>query len=57
MKNCNKGEGIMVLFRNGDSNDSCELGGRETGGGGLSIEIFQGFVFFFNIHLFGCIGL
>ena len=31
---------ITVLFQNGDSNDSYELGGRETSGGGISIEIF-----------------
>lgn len=50
MKNCNKGEGIMVLFQNGDSNDSYELGRRETGVGGISIEVFQGLlVFFFQV--------
>lgn len=42
----------MVLFQNGDSNDSYELGGRETGVGGISIEVYQsflGFFFFFEI--------
>ena len=55
MKNCNEGEGITVLFQNGDSNDSYELGRRETGVGGISIEVFQGllvFFFFFFKYLF-----
>ena len=40
----------MVLFQNGDSNDSYELGRRETGVGGISIEVFQGLlVFFFQV--------
>ena len=53
MKNCNEGEGIMVLFQNGDSNDSYELGGRETGVGEISIEVFQSFLgFFFEIFIY-----
>ena len=53
MKNCNEGEGIMVLFQNGDSNDSYELGRRKTGVGGISSEVFQGLlVFFFLIFIY-----